>query len=446
MKSRYQALLQERADLVAEGRGIFAAAEEGEGRDLTDDERKRDDAIHARLEELESEIQRHERQRDREGLVASPPIIDTGFGAGDTADLPKPRPFKSFGEQLQAVAAAASGSGRIDPRLQLVNDEGRIMAQTGMGEGIPSDGGFLVQIDFSTELLRRTYESGLVAGRCRRIPISANANGLKINGINETSRAEGSRWGGVLAYWKAEAAAKYATHPEFRQIELNLKKLTGLCYATDELLQDASALEAVIMAAFSEEFAFKIDDAIIEGTGAGMPLGILNSGAIVIQAKEGGQVARTVVPQNIVQMWSRLDPRSKANSVWLINTDVTPQLYGMSLAVGTGGGPVFMPPGGLSAAPYGTLMNRPVIEIEQCSTLGTQGDIILADLSQYLLIDKGGMEAASSIHLRFNYDETCFRFVYRVDGQPTWAAPLTPFHDAATTRPISPFVVLAVRA
>jgi len=443
MKSRYQALFQERADLIAEARAAFALAEKEE-RDLTDDERKRDDEIAARLEALEGEIQRHERQVVREGLVASPPIIDTGFGA--EVDVPKPRPFKTFGEQLQAVVAASAGSGRIDPRLQMVNDEGRIMAATGMGEGIPSDGGFLVQIDFSTELLRRTYESGLVASRCRRIPISANANGLKINGINETSRAEGSRWGGVLAYWKAEAMAKYATSPEFRQIELNLKKLTGLCYATDELLQDASALEAVIMAAFSEEFAFKIDDAIIEGTGAGMPLGILTSGATVIQAKEAGQLARTVVIQNIVNMWSRLDPRSKANCVWFVNTDVTPQLYTMSLAVGTGGAPVFLPPGGLADSPYARLFNRPVIEIEQCLTLGTAGDIILADLSQYLLIDKGGMEAASSIHLRFNYDETCFRFVYRIDGQPMWNTPLTPFHDAATTRPVSPFVVLAVRA
>jgi HK97 family phage major capsid protein len=141
-----------------------------------------------------------------------------------------------------------------------------------------------------------------------------------------------------------------------------------------------------------------------------------------------------------------MDPRSKANAVWFINADVTPQLYLMSLAVGTGGAPVFMPAGGLSASPYGSLLGKPVIEIEQCSTLGTVGDVILADMTQYLLIDKGGIEGASSIHLKFNYDETVFRFVYRVDGQPTWAAAVTPFKDAATTRTISPFVTLATRA
>ena len=435
MATLWQKLMQEKADLVAKGKAVLDLAET-EGRDLSAEDTAALDAIDVRMAELGPQLASVEAQRERErtmpGAVASPdPIAERAT-------------FKTWGEQLQAVVRAASG--QIDPRLTRVNGDGGIMAATGMSEGIPADGGFLVQIDFASELLQRTYDSGLVAGRCRRIPISANSNGLKINGINETSRADGSRWGGILAYWKAEAAAKSATAPKFRQIELNLKKLIGLCYATDELLQDASALGAIISEAFASEFAFKIDDAVIEGTGAGQPLGILNSGALVTQAAEGGQLARTVVPQNIVQMWSRMDARSKANAVWFINADVTPQLYLMSLAVGTGGAPVFMPPGGLSAAPYGSLLGKPVLEIEQCSTLGTVGDIILADMSQYLLIDKGGIEGASSIHLKFNYDETVFRFVYRVDGQPTWAAAVTPFKNAATTRPVSPWVALATRA
>jgi len=435
MATLWQKLMQEKADLVARGKAILDAAET-EGRDLAAEDSAALDEIDTRMQALGPQLASVEAQRERErtmpGAVASPdPITERAK-------------FKTWGEQLQAVVRAAAGE--IDPRLTRVNGDGGIMAATGMSEGIPADGGFLVQIDFASELLQRTYDSGLVAGRCRRIPISANSNGLKINGINETSRADGSRWGGILAYWKAEAAAKAASAPKFRQIELNLKKLIGLCYATDELLQDASALGAIISAGFAEEFAFKIDDAVIEGTGAGQPLGILNSGALVTQAAEGGQLARTVVIQNIVQMWSRLDPRSKANCVWFVNTDVTPQLYTLALAVGTGGAPVFMPPGGLADAPYARLFNRPVIEIEQCSTLGTVGDIILADMSQYLLIDKGGIEGASSIHLKFNYDETVFRFVYRVDGQPTWAAPVTPFKDAATTRTISPWVALATRA
>jgi len=89
----------------------------------------------------------------------------------------------------------------------------------------------------------------------------------------------------------------------------------------------------------------------------------------------------------------------------------------MGMTVGLGGVATYLPPGGLSQAPYGTLFGRPVIPIEQCQTMGTVGDIILADMSEYILIDKGGIQNASSIHVRFVNDETCFRFVYRVDGR-----------------------------
>lgn len=217
----------------------------------------------------------------------------------------------------------------------------------------------------------------------------------------------------------------------------------GLCYATDELLQDARALESVISDAFAEEFGFKIDDAILNGTGAGQPLGIMNSGALVTVPKETGQAAATIVYENIVKMWARLWARSRQNAVWYINQDIEPQLFRMSLAVGTGGVPVYLPAGGLSQSPYGTLFGRPVISIEHAATLGAAGDILLCDLSQYLLIDKGGINAASSIHVRFLYDESVFRFIYRADGQPIWNSALTPFKGAAAQ---SPFIALATRA
>jgi HK97 family phage major capsid protein len=102
-----------------------------------------------------------------------------------------------------------------------------------------------------------------------------------------------------------------------------------------------------------------------------------------------------------------------------------------------------MPAGGMSGLPYATLFGRPVIPVEYCATLGTVGDIILADFNEYLLARKGGLQTASSIHFRFDYDETVFRFVLRLDGQPAWNAPLTPFKGSNT---LSPFVALATRA
>lgn len=338
--------------------------------------------------------------------------------------------FASFGEQLMAAYRAAMPGGKVDERLST-------RAASGLNETTPSDGGFLVQQDFVTELLKRTYETGILASKVKKIPISTNANGMKINAIDEDSRANGSRWGGVQTYWEGEADEITASKPKFRQMELSLKKLTGLCYATDELLQDAAALEAVIRQAFAEEFGFKIDDAILSGSGEGEPLGILNSGAIVTVAKEASQTD-TITVENLIKMWNRLWSRSRANAVWYINQELEPYLYTLKI----GDKPVYIPAGGLSEKPYGTLFGRPVVPIEQCSATGEVGDIILADIGQYLLIDKGGIKSASSIHVRFLYDENVFRFIYRVDGKPIWTKPLTPYKGSAT---VSPFVTLAKR-
>ena len=338
--------------------------------------------------------------------------------------------FASFGEQLMAAYRAATPGGKVDERLTT-------RAASGLNESTPSDGGFLVQQDFVTELLKKTYETGILASKVKKIPISTNANGMKINAIDEDSRANGSRWGGVQTYWEGEADEITASKPKFRQMELSLKKLTGLCSATDELLQDAAALEAVIRQAFAEEFGFKIDDAILSGSGEGEPLGILNSGAIVTVAKEASQTDIITV-ENLIKMWNRLWSRSRANAVWYINQELEPYLYTLKI----GDKPVYIPAGGLSEKPYGTLFGRPVVPIEQCSAAGEVGDIILADIGQYLLIDKGGVKSASSIHVRFLYDENVFRFIYRVDGKPIWTKPLTPYKGSAT---VSPFVTLAKR-
>ena len=209
------------------------------------------------------------------------------------------------------------------------------------------------------------------------------------------------------------------------------------------LLTDAVALGSVIQQAFAEEFAFVIDDAIIRGSGNGQPLGILNSGAFVSVTKETNQVADTIYFENIIKMWNRLWSRSRPNAAWYVHQDTLPQLQTMAQVVGVGGVPVYLPASGAAGAPYSTLMGRPVIEIEQADTVGDQGDIMLLDLSQYLMIDKGGLEAAQSIHVRFLYGENTFRFILRTDGQPIWNSPLTLFNSSTT---VSPFVLLDARA
>jgi len=351
---------------------------------------------------------------------------------GRAASVPRGG-FSTLGEQLQAVARAGTPGGQTDPRL---------WNAAGLGETVPSDGGFLVQQDFSERLLRGAFETGILAPRCNRISITSGANSIRLPAPDETSRVSGSRWGGVQTSWLAEGAEATASKPKFRQIELNLKKLVGVCYLTDEILQDSAVLETVVAQAFSDEIGFQLDDSIINGTGAGMPLGILNSGCLVEVEAEESQAAGTILFENIVKMYSRMPARNRKTACWLVNQQVETQLFTMSLMVGDGGAPVYLPAGGASQEPYSVLFGRPVIPIEQCSELGERGDIILADLSSYILAEKGGIQTDLSIHVRFLYDESVLRFVYRVDGQPSLAVPITPYKGAD---PVGPFVTLAKR-
>lgn len=344
--------------------------------------------------------------------------------------------FRSIGEQLLAVARYYLGRdvGSMDPRL--------VRAPQGASEMDPSAGGFVVQTDFQTAIFARAYEYGQILSRAQKLTISSNANGIKIPAVDETSRANGSRWGGVSSSWVAEGTAGTASKPKFRLIELDLKKLISLMYITDELLADASILGSIAMQAFSEEIQFMVEDAMVRGDGAGKPQGILNANAKVSVAKETGQTAGTVVFENITKMWSRMWSRSRPSAAWFINQDVEPALFSMGLAVGTGGLPVYLPAGGASSAPYASLMGRPVIPIEYADTLGTEGDIMLLDLGQYVLVDKGGVNTASSMHVAFNTDEMTFRITYRVDGESIWHSALTPYKGSATK---SPFITLAPR-
>ncbi len=310
-----------------------------------------------------------------------------------------------------------------DPRL-------KPFKATGLNEGTPSEGGFLVPTDIAAGIHQNMWGVGRLLSFFN--PIRVSGNGLTINAIDETSRADGSRMGGVQGYWLAEAAQKTSSKPKFRQIDLKLKKVAALCYATDELLADATALESWIINSVPDELRFKVEQAIVNGDGVGKPLGILQSGALVSQ---GRTTASLVADEDISRMWSRRYLGAN-DYIWLVNSAVMPQLYAMTV----GDQPVYLPPGGFSSAQYGSMFGRPVIETEYNPYLGTAGDVMLISPSNYALITKGGVEAASSIHVKFDYDETCYRFVYRVDGEPLNASAITAYDGTNT---VSPFVALA---
>jgi HK97 family phage major capsid protein len=302
----------------------------------------------------------------------------------------------------------------------------------------------LVQQDFTLELLNLTHSTGILSSRCRTIPIGPNSNGLRAPIVDESDRATGSRWGGVRVYRLNETGdmAGKGSKPKFDLLDLRLERMIGVYFATEEMLRDATQLGAIASQAFAEEFSFMLDDEIVRGDGVGKCLGFLNAPALISVTKELNQTADTIVAENVINMYARMPARSKANAIWLMNTECWPQIMQLNFTLGIMGYPLFTPPGGLSAAPYGQILGKPIIEIEQASAIGDVGDLSLVDLSQYILIDKTGINASQSIHVQFLTDETCFKFVLRNNGQPLWKKPLTPYKGSKT---VSPFITIENR-
>lgn len=344
--------------------------------------------------------------------------------------------FQTFAEFLVAVRAAALMPARTDTRLY------RRGVAAGSSEAVPSDGGFAVAPEFANRLFERAYQTGEILSRCFQWPITApSANGLVFPQFDESSRANGSRFGGVQMYWENEADTLTASKPKFGRGELTLKKLTGLCYLTDELFRDVAALEIFANAAFSKEMAFAIEASIVGGGGVDNPLGIVNAPALIKVPKESGQAAGTIVANNVMNMWSRLWAPSRKSAVFIVNQQAEKQLPALSLVVGAGGSSLNLYQFAEEAGGYNMLAGVPIIPVEYCPAAGTTGDLMCCDFSRYIVAAREA-QTAVSIHVRFLSDESAFRFTLRIDGAPIDKVPVTPLYGTETQ---SPFVALDTR-
>ena len=337
------------------------------------------------------------------------------------------KPWAHFGEQLQAVMKAGTPGVRdLDPRL--------FAAASGMSQGVPAEGGFLVAPEFSTSIWENMSGAPDAV-----LPLTDNytvtGESLTFNADAETSRATGSRRGGIQAYWMSEAAQYAGSKPKFRQVRIEPQDLGVFVYLTDKLVNNSPvALAQYVSRCASDEISTMVTEAIINGNGVGQPLGIMNGTYVdgtstrVRVSKETSQAAATLNQQNISKMWARLHPRLRAGAVWLINADVEPALDTLSTVVQNVAGTENV--GGYANKVFDsqsrTIKGRPVMVCESCQTLGTEGDVILWAPQAYLTGTRGGVKEAMSMHLRFDYNEQAYRFIFSVDGQPWHISPITP--------------------
>lgn len=310
------------------------------------------------------------------------------------------------------------------------------LIRAAMGETVPSDGGFLVPSEYAERIHNVSLENEIVMPRCFVQPMKSNEINLPAMEIGNHSS---SLFGGFTASYTAEAGTISEANPKARRMTLNAKKLTGLIRFSSELAQDIPGGENQIINICGKGLAWYRDKAFLKGTGAGEPLGILNSPCIIEVNPETGQLTDTIQYLNLTKMMAAMFSGSFGNSVWVCHQSTIPQLLQLSITVGTGGAhiPVLTRAGGGFE-----MLTRPVIFTEKTEKLGDKGDIMLCDFSQYVVGLRSEMRFDMSIHVHFTTDELLARLIERHEGQSLWDKALT-LEDGSTT--VSPFVVLGAR-
>jgi HK97 family phage major capsid protein len=428
---------------------IFDSAER-EGRSVSDDEEKQIYALLAEARHLQTKASL------REGHP--PPTWSTLDEAH--ADLSKPLPrlvLGCSGERPPASPARRPrGKGKLcadlfpaarqDPRdvippedfLQSIGlgfHDGRLRAA--MFEKTGSAGGFFVPEPLARFYLDDSLEAEVIRPRATVYPMEADT--LTIAGFDMLDNS--STIAGIAFQWLPEGGTAIVSAGKVRGIKLIANK--GACFlnASRELVADGAGISAQIEEKMRQALSYGMDSSFLRGTGAGQPLGILNSPCTITVAKVGSQVADTIRYENIVGMYARLLPRSQRSATWLVHPSTLPQLLGMTVPIKNLAGTENVGGGYLPVLQDGRMLGLEVVVTERCSSIGDLGDIILADLSMYAIGLRLDLVVESSNVPGWLQDLVDYRVIARFDGQPLMASAYTPRIGST----LSPFVILEAR-
>lgn len=346
-----------------------------------------------------------------------------------------PVEFKEWGEFLEAAHQAGRGA-RPDPRLEAFKETRDGREAKDMVESVGASGGYLVPTEFLTDVQAVQAELSIV--RQRATIIRMRRRQINIPVLDQTgTTANVPHWfGGLTFYWADEGTQKTESDPSFREIQLVAHKLIGYTRASDELVDDAAISLGDFLSGpmgFAGGVAWMEDYAFLRGTGAGQPLGVINAGATITVNR--ASTGTPVQYADLVNMYESFLPSGRG--VWIMNQSAMSNLMSIT---DTAGNYLWLPNmQNVAAGVPATLFGLPLIFTEKLPAVGTAGDVLLADFNYYLIGDRQATTIESTKYDRWQYDQTSWRVVHRVDGQP-WLSTYLTYSDGSTT--VSPFVIL----
>lgn len=403
---------------------------------LSEEHDKQFQEWNTQLRRVEAQLGHHRMDQDSRRHA---PSITTGFNPGPDSGfmspggMPARRPHdastsiratggpKSYASLFGLSSLSTDGWNSFDDFLSTIHSGAfhPAIKQAAAG-GVGSSGGFLVPEQFAARMLDTALEDEIVRPRADVWPMTGDT--LKVAGV-DASDSSTDLYGGISGSWLGEGDTISFEDVSYRKIELHSKKLAVLSKASNEVREDGIDFESQLETTLRKALSWHLDKAFLRGTGVGEPLGVLNDPALVTVDEEVGQVADTIIYENLVKMLARLHTSCFARSVWVCNPTCIPLLLQLTVPVGTSGS--FIPVMSESDGVF-KILSRPVLFSEKLPSVGDEGDIILADFSQYVIGLRREMTLDKSMHYAFPSDEVCYRGILRVDGQGKWSSAYTP--------------------
>lgn len=435
------------AELVDESVAILAAAD-AERRELTAEERDKIDANAGAFDRIDEEITLAERLSAQGEKIAR--------GAGRVTDPRSVLPLDAEVSGVRTVPRA--GPRRFDDLFARTPDpygfswkRGEFMRAVAKGlhhpafnsvmtTGVGADGGFTVPTPLAREWLDAALAMENIRPRARVVAMTSSSLSVASPDSHDRSSGEAA---GIGLEWLAEAAPGTEQKVRFRTIKLTAHKGAAFAEISSELSEDGLGIEEALRDAFAGSVAMGLDHGFISGSGVGQPLGLRVAGCTITVAAEGGQSADTITLPNVSKMMARLHPSCMNSSVWLAHPSTLPQLLQLQSVAMDSGTPFAATPVTVQQ-PDGSLrlLTRPVLITDQMQPLGDLGDIMLVDPSRYIVGMRRDMRIERSLAPGWSTDTISFRLTLRTDGQPAWAAAVTPRYGSDT---LSCFIQLAAR-
>lgn len=239
-----------------------------------------------------------------------------------------------------------------------------------------------------------------------------------------------------------EGSTKPTRAPEFGQRQLDVYKYAAITQVSDELLADdfTGELPQEFINAVGQQTMNAINENVTNtGTGSSQPTGAFYAGAWNIGVNRA--VANQISPADCFQMYDRHTHGPK--SCWFASRRTLQQLFAMSLT--SASLVTFLRD--LNGPPTMMLLGYPIVLTDLNPTLGSAGDLTLANPDFYAVALRQALTVESSRDFAFTQDLTTYRFVMRAGGLPINPGKYAyKYAGSAGVDEHSPFVYLDVPA